>query len=374
MEQPQFIKCEPGWQSDTGECYNFGSSDEAATVELVEVKTETANVVPDQKIGKITEEFIKEEHEIQDVKEEAENEACVLNKSPSCATEVPGSEVKKRNNHSESQGSSVKGSLGLEAGPWICNVCGETSRTESLLKRDMFVHANSRVAQDNTSTFSVCYKTFTTPNNLKIHMRLHTGKGFTCSVCCKTYTSKWYLRHHMTVHTGLRPHICDVCGKSYTWKSVLVKHKHTHTVRKPHACSLCGKSFLSSSILDNHLLTHFDSIVDTCERLYKCIKCNKTFGLSSEFYLHSISHLGVGQYTFKDCGVGYLKLWDVNNNTYVDTGERVYSCSECPETFSWKCDFKKHMLSHIGNRPVLCSVCGKAFLQKSNLITHLATH
>ncbi|KAM4595795.1 uncharacterized protein V3H82_003192 [Fundulus diaphanus] len=79
---------------------------------------------------------------------------------------------------------------------------------------------------------TVCNREFNRLENLKTHLRIHTGEmPYTCSVCLKCFRHSGALTRHFRIHTGEKPYTCGQCGKSFRNCGGLRLHQRSHSER-----------------------------------------------------------------------------------------------------------------------------------------------
>ncbi|XP_023320079.1 zinc finger and SCAN domain-containing protein 2 [Eurytemora carolleeae] len=221
-----------------------------------------------------------------------------------------------------------------------CDKCEKYYPPKYLATRHILVHQEGK-----NFKCKVCEKSFKTPENLKVHNRIHGPDDVKythcCDLCGRRFTQKANLESHMRVHTGLRPFSCDFCEKSFSQKGNLDEHRRTHTGEKPYVCDICG----SRHTRKGELLLHIRCI-HTHERPFQCSYCPKNFQRRDLLRKHERIH----------------------------TDTRPYGCEFCGKTFTARDKMIVHRRLHTGERPYMCNFCGRGFCESGNLKKHLRVH
>ncbi|XP_046408259.1 zinc finger protein 569-like [Ischnura elegans] len=110
------------------------------------------------------------------------------------------------------------------------------------------------------------------------------------------------------------------------------------------------------------------------ERLYSCSECTESFTQKRDLTVHKLTHTGGKTYSCSTCCKYFTHRGHLDIHSRTHTGEKPFICKVCSKSFSRKNNLYAHVRRHTGERPYSCSVCEKSFSIKGNLVRHERTH
>ncbi|XP_035581766.1 zinc finger X-chromosomal protein-like isoform X2 [Zalophus californianus] len=164
-----------------------------------------------------------------------------------------------------------------------CLHCDHKSSNSSDLKR----HIISVHTKDYPHKCDMCEKGFHRPSELKKHVAAHKGKKMhQCRHCDFKIADPFVLsRHILSVHTKDLPFRCKRCRKGFRQQNELKKHMKTHSGRKVYQCEYCEYSTTDASGFKRHVIS-----IHTKDYPHRCEYCKKGFRRPSEKNQHIMRH------------------------------------------------------------------------------------
>uniref|UniRef100_A0A8C9B7A8 C2H2-type domain-containing protein n=1 Tax=Prolemur simus TaxID=1328070 RepID=A0A8C9B7A8_PROSS len=164
-----------------------------------------------------------------------------------------------------------------------CLHCDHKSSNSSDLKR----HIISVHTKDYPHKCDMCDKGFHRPSELKKHVAAHKGKKMhQCRHCDFKIADPFVLsRHILSVHTKDLPFRCKRCRKGFRQQNELKKHMKTHSGRKVYQCEYCDYSTTDASGFKRHVIS-----IHTKDYPHRCEYCKKGFRRPSEKNQHITRH------------------------------------------------------------------------------------
>ena len=247
-----------------------------------------------------------------------------------------------------------------------CKRCGKTME-------NVQQYENHNMVSHGHFTCMICLSTFTSRNNMKRHIRLHTGvKPYVCHKCPESFSRNDDFKRHLLRHTFQKPFRCATCQSGFSDRGSVRAHMmKEHTCGVFHGCPQCGECFTDGKQLMEHKKTHTEFLD------YRCSLCSFTGSNALMYNKHMLTHGPHKQYTCQHCEISYPDPFTYTNHLKkhkTDELVQTYRCCFCDLTLPTFEQFQRHEHSHVHSKQHTCSVCQKHFRYPSNLREHMLTH
>ncbi|XP_046407439.1 zinc finger protein 271-like [Ischnura elegans] len=107
------------------------------------------------------------------------------------------------------------------------------------------------------------------------------------------------------------------------------------------------------------------------ERLYSCSECTESFTQKRDLTVHKLTHTGGKTYSCSTCCKPFTHRGHLNIHSRIHTGKKTFPCRICKKSFTRKGNLKSHVLTHTGEKPFICKVCNKSFSRIDVLYAHV---
>ncbi|XP_076438244.1 uncharacterized protein LOC143277343 [Babylonia areolata] len=221
-------------------------------------------------------------------------------------------------------------------------------------------------AQTDPCVCQLCGKRFATPFKCRRHVLSHSReRPYHCDQCPMSFKRKQNLKTHKLRH-GERRHACDICGRRFFTAFETVGHKRKahrpKALPDPCVCQYCDERFATALLCKEHAHCH------TGERPYTCNQCPMAFKRKRVLTIHKMRH-GEPTLACDFCGRRFTTADDRRSHLKRVHGPKPddrpvcgkpFRCDQCPKAFASKHLLKNHKARH-GERTIACDVCGRLY-------------
>lgn len=222
-------------------------------------------------------------------------------------------------------------------------------------------------------TCLVCLSTFTSRNNMKRHIRLHSGiKPYSCQRCQESFSRNDDFKRHLLKHTFQKPFRCAICKTGYSDRACVKSHMiNDHNSKVFHVCPQCGETYIDLQQYQKHKKCHPEF------QDYRCSLCSFTGSNALMYNKHMLTHGPPKEYKCSHCNESFSDPFMYTSHIKRHKGDelvRNYTCCFCDMSFTSFEQFQRHEHTHVHSKQHVCRQCNKVFRYPSNLREHMLTH
>ncbi|EDS41888.1 zinc finger protein 307 [Culex quinquefasciatus] len=130
--------------------------------------------------------------------------------------------------------------------------CSKPSCTKTFYS-PMTLRVHERGCGSSPFVCALCGVTTKTLSSYRAHQETHNERTLACPDCDKKFSSRTYLKKHQKVHTNARNYPCTECGKTFKTNYAARVHMRIHTQEKPFSCAICGMGFAYKCLVKPHM-------------------------------------------------------------------------------------------------------------------------
>ena len=216
----------------------------------------------------------------------------------------------------------------------------------------------------------LCHQLLNTPDSVTKHAYDEHGV-YSCSICFRTFTAKNNMKRHIRLHTGQKPYKCPHCPLTFARRDDLKGHKLRHDYTKPYRCGICKKGYTDRACVKNHMAKEHGSTL-----MHLCPQCGESFESDEDFSIHKKSHPELQQYSCKTCCfIGNNTLMIMKHNLIHQ--HELFSCKPCNAYFADPFDYSNHLRKHKkdkGFSSYACCFCKVSFNSYEQFVRHEYSH
>ena len=259
---------------------------------------------------------------------------------------------------------------------YVCDFCNRAFLREKALLQHRTLHTG-----DKMHSCKICAEQFTSLYFLSRHVKLHktSVKGkFKCQHCTEEL-DRDSMQKHVLTHKTDQLLTCVTCKLKFSSLANLLAHRETHTKESPFVCpnKNCVKSFSNAAALEAHQRSSHrlgrNPVTSRDSKKYAtCKQCGKSVQ-KSRLESHMNCHTGKKPYMCDQCPRQYSIKKSLQVHVIVKhNGVRPYGCLQCSKRFPTSYSLKEHQRTH--NKKHKCNICDRTYSTGKLLLEHMAVH